>query len=739
MHCNRRPTSLVIPILLASALLWMSCLASAQLSATAPLLSGSGSGTCQPFIPATFYLENRNARALAAGDFNGDGILDLATVTLDAKLQPHITILLGKRDGTFLTGKTYPIGRDNPDSPLVVGDFNGDGKLDLVAASGSAVVVFLGNGDGTFQAGKATAAPIVIGLAVGDFNQDGKQDLAVAEFNSVSDVQVMLGNGDGTFQAALNYPVTSYPTSVAVADFNHDGHLDLAVANGGAGGGNTVSVLFGNGDGTFRPKSDYQVGYEPFDITVADLNGDGKMDIATADYTSGTASVLLNKGDGTFFPATSYAASHPFAPYRITAAPLEPGSKPSLAVATIAGTYVLVNMGNGTFNPAQGYEPVSTAVVLADLNGDGDADLAVAGGFLSDGGSGGVTIIAGKGHGVFVTPTAYIAAPNLVAVTVGDFNGDGIPDLVAAGDDGGPLAFLLGQGAGRFSPPVFLNLGDIGYIASGDFNRDGKLDVAVITGVTKPHPTVQILLGNGDGSFTLGKKYPAPGGFPRIIVADFNHDGIPDFAVSGNSGVRIWLGRGDGTFFQRASLPAGFALAVGDFNGDGKLDLAVANSTNSSLSIYLGRGNGTFTNAANYSVTFPASAITVGDFNGDGKLDLAVGESPRAGLGDLQIFLGNGDGTFQVGAHYTGVYVPLAADLNGDGKVDLAVLSIQDFLQVLVGNGDGTFTVGESSSIGQSSDFFALADLTGKGTSDLIVPNYDGGEVSILFNQCAPK
>lgn len=738
MHCNRRPTSLVI--LLASALLSMSCLASAELNATAPLLNGSGAQTCQPFIPATFYLENRDAGALVAGDLNGDGILDLATVTLDAKLHPNLTILLGKKDGTFLAGKTYPIGIDNPSSPLAVGDFNGDGKLDLVAASGSAVVVFLGNGDGTFQAGKATAAPIVIGLAVGDFNQDGKLDLAVAEFNSASDVQIMLGKGDGTFQAAVNYPVTSYPTSVAVADFNHDGHLDLAVANGGAGGGNTVSVLFGNGDGTFRPKADYQVGYEPFGITVADLNGDGKMDIATADYTSGTASVLLNKGDGTFLPAAIYAASHPFAPYRITAAPLEPGSKPSLAVATIAGTYILVNRGNGTFNPAQGYEPVSTAVVLADFSGDGNADLAVAGGFLFEGGSGGVTIIAGKGDGVFVTPTAYIAAPNLIAVTVRDFNGDGIPDLAATGNDGGPLAILLGQGNGRFSPPVFYNIArDIGYIASGDFNRDGKLDLALITGITNPHPTVQILLGNGDGSFTFGKKYPAPGGFPAITVADFNHDGILDFAVSGDSGVKIWLGRGDGTFFHRASLPPGFALAVGDFNGDGKLDFAVTNSTNSTVSVYLGRGNGTFTNAANYSVTFPASAITVGDFNGDGKLDLAVGESPRAGFGDLQIFLGNGDGTFQAGAHFTGVYAPLAADLNGDGKVDLAVLSLQDLLQVLVGNGDGTFTVGESSSIGQSSDFFALADLTGKGTSDLIVPNYDGGEVSILLNQCAHK
>src|ERR1700674_50234 len=263
--------------------------------------------------------------------------------------------------------------------------FNGDGKLDIVTANSSAVVVFLGNGDGTFQPAMASAANGTIGIAVGDFNQDGKLDLAIAEFNSVSDVQVLLGNGDGTSHAPMNYPVTAYPTSIAVADFNRDGHLDLAVANGGAESGNSVSVLLGKGDGTFQPKADYAVGYDPRAITAADLNGDGSMDIATADYVSGTTSVLLNKGDGTFRPAASYVAGHPYAPFSIAAAPLEPGSKPSLAVATIAGTYILVNNGNGTFKAAQGYEPNSTSVVMADFNKDGKADLAVAGAYIDEG------------------------------------------------------------------------------------------------------------------------------------------------------------------------------------------------------------------------------------------------------------------------------------------------------------------------------------------------------------------
>jgi hypothetical protein len=746
MHFIEKRTSVVVVIVLA--LCSVCGLVSAQVNPITSALDrpAAAGANCQPFIPATFYLENSDASSLGPGDFNGDGILDFAVRTLDAGNDSTLTILLGKSDGTFIAGKTYSIGTNSDGFPMAIGDFNGDGNLDVVVTNGSGVVVFLGNGDGTFRSGKQSTVQGVIGIAIGDFNQDGKLDIAVASFNNSSDVEVMLGNGDGTFARPVSYGASDQPYAVTAADFNHDGHLDLAVANGF---GNTVSVLLGNGDGTFRSKVDYQVSAEPVTITAADLNGDGNMDLATAGEK--TVSVLLNKGDGTFLPATDYAAG---ANARaITAAPLDAGSKPSLAVATTAGTYILVNKGNGTFNSAQGYEPVSSGIVMGDFNGDGKTDLAVAGGYRDEGGVNGVTILSGAGNGVFATPSASFVAFNLESVALADFTSDGHLDLAAISGDGGPLLIFRGEDNGGFlrlrSYSSFtsnlIGSRDLAAIAEGDFNMDGNIDLAIVLDNSpSANREVQIYKGDGAGDFTATDVYPVQGGYypSEVTVADFNGDGVPDIAVSGNGAVDILLGNGDGTFQSATSYAAGAyaRIAVGDFNEDGKLDFAVTDSDDSSLYIYTNRGDGTFGGPKSYSLTFKPSAIAAGDFNGDGKLDLAVGEAARQSTaGSIQILLGVGNGTFQPGALLNAGYAPVTGDFDGDGKLDLAVLTVQGLLEILFGNGDGTFTPGADSSIGQDTDFFAVADLNGDGAPDLLVPNYGGGEISVLLNQCASK
>jgi hypothetical protein len=271
------------------------------------ILLGNGDGTFQP--PAT-YSANGFPFAIVAGDFNGDGKIDLAfsSITSDQSTG-FVSVLLGNGDGSFQSAnQEFDVGT-NPLN-LVTADFNNDGKLDLAVAvappgSGTPVVaILMGNGDGTFQG--ATDYSFTTGVAdikTGDFNGDGKLDLVAAIVDGVS---VMLGNGDGTFQPPVNYPTAVQSESVVTADFNRDGRLDLAVQ--AVAGKGAVSILLGNGDGTFQNHVDYQL--SGIGLVAADLNGDGVLDLATS---NGTVSTLIGNSNGTFarapgyFPASSAA------------------------------------------------------------------------------------------------------------------------------------------------------------------------------------------------------------------------------------------------------------------------------------------------------------------------------------------------------------------------------------------------------------------------------------------------
>jgi hypothetical protein len=392
-------------------------------SNTVTVLPGKGDGS---FQPATLcYAASPSPQAVAVGDFNGDGRLDLAVAGSDYGGRPGlVSILIGNGDGTFQPAHNYGVGF-NP-AALVVGDFNGDGHLDLaiidtgtVNTPGS-VIILLGNGDGSFQIGQSYGFGFSpTGLAIGDFDGDGHPDLAViGSPNPQGMVTVVLGNGDGTFQAGRNYAVAQrQATSVAVADFNGDGHLDLVVASRGLQPDlGSLSVLLGNGDGTFQPASNTDAGLGPRFVALGDFNGDGKVDIVTAN--------------------TSYLID------------------PRHGFSQILESDVRVFLGNGdgTFRVSQVYDagPGPTAVAVGDFNGDGIPDLIVINGGVPDPGGLGqsVALLLGNGDGTFQKPQRYGAGGSPLWVAVGDFNGDGYPDLaVADGAEPGTATILLNAGA----------------------------------------------------------------------------------------------------------------------------------------------------------------------------------------------------------------------------------------------------------------------------------------------------
>ena len=297
------------------------------------ILAGSAQAQNVSFLVSGQFGAGPDPVSVTVGDFNGDGIQDLAVANHETYDGPDgISVLLGNGDGTFQEAINFGSG-GNVASFVAVGDFNGDGVQDLVVAnsgdfdSGN-VSVLLGNGDGTLQTARSLGAGSnPFSVAVGDFNGDGVQDLAITNGGSAH-VSVLLGNGDGTFQAAVNFGVGIRPAVVTVGDFNGDGIQDLAVANNGS---NNLSVLLGNGDGTFQVAVNFGAGGSPLSVAVADFNGDGVQDLAVANEGSNNVSVLLGNGDGTFQAAVNFGAG--VNPISVAVGDFNGDGRPDLAVA----------------------------------------------------------------------------------------------------------------------------------------------------------------------------------------------------------------------------------------------------------------------------------------------------------------------------------------------------------------------------------------------------------------------
>ena len=337
---------------------------------------------------------------------------------------------------------------------------------------------------------------------------------------------------------------------------------------------------------SFDPATNFAVGTTPLSVAIGDLNGDGKPDLAVANYASGNVSILLGDGTGAFGAATNVTAGT--GAHSVAIGDLDGDGKPDLAVANYLNNNVSILLGDGTgafgatTNFTAGFRPVSVAI--GDLNGDGTPDLAVANHSSSN-----VSILLGDGTGDFGAATNVVVGTTPVSVAIGDLNGDGAPDLAVANLNSHNVSILLGDGTGAFGAATNVTAGvNPRWVAIGDLNGDGQPDLAVanISG-----NNVSILLGDGTGAFGAATNFA--GARPTsVVIGDFNGDGKPDLAMENghSNNVSILLGDGTGAFGAATNFAVGsdpVSVAVGDLNGDGKPDLAVANVSSNNVSILL--------------------------------------------------------------------------------------------------------------------------------------------------------
>jgi len=652
-------------------------------NSTISLLRNNGSGA---FTAGGTFNVGTGPTGIAAGDFNKNGAVDVAVA-----VGAGVNILMGNGNGGFSAPTLLP----GSGSQIITADFNNDGKLDL-ATNGQTL---FGNGAGQFPAGGCAPPSTSGGFGAGDVNGDGTTDFVGTNVLSGTLQIQLVGNGGGCLGAPTSIDVLNFgrPRFATLGDLNNDGKLDIIAG---------ATVLLNNGGGAFGPPFAYglgSIGAEPGANTViADFNGDSNLDIATAG--SGSAGILFGNGAGGFKYAVGPTERGVFGFAR---ADLNNDGKQDV-VAMSKGDFVVM-LGDGVGNlsaPSIVTLPNSSSTVgpvIADFNGDNKLDVAVVD--ATHNGPGGrprFHVAFGDGLGGFgsIVSTSF-DGDQPASVNGGDLNGDGKTDLVTVNRGGGnnlegTISIALSDGAGHFTmqpdPSVRTPPNPIG-IAFADFNKDGKMDLAVPSGFG-----FSILLGNGAGGFAP-RIHTTTANSSSIRSADFNGDGNVDLAMVSeefNGKISVVLGDGTGGFgaplqFTFGNFPSD--LAVADFNNDGKTDVAVVlaqqdpapNPVRSSIVVILGDGAGGFGPQFTMPTERAAGRIIAADLTGDAKPDIITASQT---FNNLTVALNT------CGAPPTFTISGVVTNGSGQGIGDVAMILVSDVVapQIVLTAANGSYS-----------------------------------------------
>src|ERR1051325_7261527 len=515
----------------------------------------------------------------------------------------------------------------------------------------------------------------------GDLNGDNKPDLVAANFVD-NNVSVLLNNADGTFATAVNYPAYLHSQTVTMGDFNNDAKLDLAVGNfdGGTLGSGSVSILLGNGNGTFQTAVNYDA-HSPYEIIQADFNNDGKLDVAVASYSLNSLSVLLGNGNGTLQAAVPYAANSQ--PAGVATADFTNDGKLDLVTTNYAASNIslLVGNGDGTFQAPTSTFGGSFGLAIADLNSDGKQDL------ITNRGNDGIVIRLGNGNGTFqLPPLIYSGGDSPCAPKVADFNGDGKLDVVTGNYYAATLSVLRGNGDGTLQPRItFPAKPNATWLDVGDFNVDGKPDVAIASNGTA---RVNVVLNS-----------------PQIRSFSFG-------AVAGAPATDVLVGRF--TDYDPARTTASFTAPVNW--GDGTTPTSAVISTNSIGGFDV---NASHTYAKEGTYHFPVSPAD-SDGNFDSTINPAtVSDAPLTATGTTITPIRNVFFSAVV-AHFTdadptGTVSEFSATIDwGDGSNSAGTISV---------NGTGGFDVSGLHAYGEGESFPIVVRISDVGGSTAAAPS----------------